>query len=94
MSLAKGVEKQLLPRPPRLLSVTTGYDWREFDVWLQKLYSLIGMPQTDAYNIPTSLQGTQDVAMEGAFTVDPSAEIQKLRQDLEQLRTEMNMGAS
>jgi hypothetical protein len=48
---------QLLPKPPRLLSVEAGYDWRDVDRWFQKIWRLLG-PGVDssAYNIPNVLE--------------------------------------
>lgn len=48
---------QVLQKPPRLLNNTTGYDWREFDRWLQRLYLLLGTgEQGNAYNVINSQQ--------------------------------------
>jgi hypothetical protein len=33
--------KQALPKPPRLMG-EKGYDWREFDRYLQRLHALLG----------------------------------------------------
>jgi hypothetical protein len=33
---------QALRKPPRLSSAEKGYDWREFDKWLQQVYQLLG----------------------------------------------------
>jgi hypothetical protein len=49
--------EQLLPRPPRLRPDGSGYDPRELDRWLQRLYSLLGLfpVPAKAYNIPSVL---------------------------------------
>jgi hypothetical protein len=43
---------QVLSKPPRLMRDETGYDWREFDRWIQRLYLLLGTGDTsNAYNV-------------------------------------------
>lgn len=36
------LSQQVLPKAPRLLPDGTGYDWREFDRWLQRIQTLLG----------------------------------------------------
>jgi hypothetical protein len=92
LTVTTDISKQLLPRPPRLLPSGSGYDWREFDRWMQRVYSLIGTPQNSAtYNIPASLGQNSDEQADLDFVTDNSLEIQLLRQMVEQLSTEVNM---
>lgn len=47
---------ELLPRPPRLKSDGSGYDWHEFDRYLQRLSSLLGTGENQkSFNIPTAI---------------------------------------
>jgi hypothetical protein len=44
-----------LSKPPRLLDSKTGYDWREFDRWMQRLWLLLGSGAlSQAYNVINS----------------------------------------
>jgi hypothetical protein len=47
--------KEALNRPPRVKGDGTGFDWRELDRWLQKVYQLLGTfkDQEDAINLFT-----------------------------------------
>jgi hypothetical protein len=44
-----------LQRPPRLKADGTGYDWREFDRYLQKTSALLGEPNGNPTNIPQQI---------------------------------------
>ena len=71
MTVTADIAKQLLPRPPRPLPDGSGYDWREFDRWMQKIYSLIGASANDkAYNVPGLLQQLGDERMSLDFVTD------------------------
>lgn len=86
---------QVLPRPPRLLQDGSGYDWREFDRWLQKIHSLIGMPQegSKALNLINISQVTNNLLIEQGYNVpsDNSHDIKVLESRLEMIMNEMNM---
>ena len=70
MTTVSDVSKQLLPRPPQLLPDGNGYDWREFNRWLQRVYALLGVPQnTQTFNITTPLIGL-DAKAEKTTTVN------------------------
>jgi hypothetical protein len=50
MSYEEDLNKAL-PRTPRLISIETGYDWREFDRWLQQIQKLLGSYEEGINNI-------------------------------------------
>ena len=56
------ITQQLLPKAPRLLPDGSGYDWREFDRWLQRVQNILGAPQNSAsFNIASLLEMNNDV---------------------------------
>ena len=91
MTTSSDILQQLLPKPPRLLPDGSGYDWREFNRWMQNIYNLLGPPQNDsAVNITTvPTNGIEHV--EDDFLTDQSFEIQMLRKLVEQLSNEVYM---
>lgn len=92
--LVAQISPQLLAKPPRLLQSGQGYDWKEFDRWLQKVYVILGAPQNSGVVNITNLENQESnpsVDIEADFTIDRSLEIQLLRQSIEQLTTELNM---
>lgn len=96
MNVTTQTAPQLLAKPPRLLQSGQGYDWKEFDRWLQKIYVILGAPQNNEIvnitNIDTTTTSSDSgTSVEDAFTIDSSFEIHILRQALEQLTTEINM---
>ena len=92
MTITPDILQQLLPKPPRLLPDGSGYDWREFDRWMQKIYLLLGPPKDDQlYNITTAGGQTEVEHIEDDFITDQSLEIQVLRKLVEQLNNEVNM---
>lgn len=52
---------QALPRVPKLKSDQSGYDWREFDRWLQQIYRLLSasLSSPNAINLFTGFQDNQ-----------------------------------
>jgi hypothetical protein len=54
-------DKTLLSRPPRLKADGSGYDWREFDRYLQKIYSMLRLVlgADKSYNIPNEIKDSQ-----------------------------------
>lgn len=94
-----GVEKlivnssQTLPKPPRLMSSTDGYDWNELDRWLQRLYLLLGSPdetRSKSLNIIQELSD-QQVSSSFDFAVDHQHEIRQLDKRIDDVFVELNM---
>jgi hypothetical protein len=50
-----------LQRPPRLKADGTGYDWREFDRYLQKTSALLGEPTGNPTNIPQQITNVNTI---------------------------------
>jgi len=89
MSLTTIQIQQLLPKPPRPLADGTGYDWREFDRWMQKIHQLLGTPVGQQFNVPSLLGPNFDEQLNLDFITDESLAIQLLRQIVDQLAIEV-----
>lgn len=88
--------KDTLPKPPRLLSNQNGYDWNEFDRWIQRLYLLLGMPDANnskALNVLASLND-QEVSNSFDFSVDHQQEIKTLDRRIDDVIVELNLISS
>src|ERR1035437_3818212 len=91
-----GVEKlnfipaTTLPKPPRLQPDGSGYDWREFDRWVQRLYLMLGVPNTVNEN-QNVLQELENLAIENGaiFVIDHQQEIRTLSGRIDDLENEM-----
>ena len=86
------IDENLLPRPPRrtqpvkvldktgnqIASIDTGYDWREFDRYLQKLSLMLGViANSKSYNVPEELKNLQVLSTLQDSPSDISATIEK-----------------
>lgn len=68
--------RELLVKPPRLLSSGNGYDWREFDRWLQKLYLMLGSPsENTVYNIPKLIDNNSSNITNNTTNINNVAQI-------------------
>jgi hypothetical protein len=89
------LSQQVLPKPPRLLPDGSGYDWREFDRWMQRVFSLLGLPQKNSasLNLIAAAQESinQSVDSGANFALDHQWEIKTLERRLENVIVEMNM---
>ncbi len=57
-------DQNLLPRPPRLKPDGSGYDWREFDRYLQKVYTMLGLfVESKVYNVPNEISSLQSSSL-------------------------------
>lgn len=57
-------DTNLLHRPPKLKSDGSGYDWRELDRFLSKIYNLLGLIyHSKSYNIPDEIKDMQTTAL-------------------------------
>jgi hypothetical protein len=64
---------ELLTRPPHLKSDGSGYDWREYDRWLQKVYAMLRLvASTSPYNVPNQIDDIKSTYIIGAGTVKDS----------------------
>lgn len=90
MSLTAEEIQQLLPKPPRLLSSESGYDWREFDRWLQRLYLLLGPQVGTSLNIPSQMANDADTtSAELGFIPNYDERIQRLQKQIDDLKVEI-----
>jgi hypothetical protein len=85
LSLTDTEIKQLLPKPPRPLIDGQGYDWKEFDKWLQRLHLLLGTPRNElVYNIPSRIsESSSETAILDAFPGNQQQEIRDLSQKIQ-----------
>ena len=85
------MSSQVLPRPPRLLQDGAGYDWKELDRFLQRLYLLLGNP-SDLSQSLNLIQGISNSEVDSGanFALDHQHEIKMLEKRLENVITEMN----
>lgn len=68
MSIPK--DQNLLPRPPRLNPDGSGYDWREFDRYLQKIYTMLQLTYgSKFYNIPEAIRDLQAQSLVEGMTI-------------------------
>lgn len=86
------IADQTLPRPPRLLQDGTGYDWKELDRFLQRLYLLLGNPSdlSKSLNLIQSISNGEIDAGTN-FALDHQHEIKMLEHRLESLIVEIDM---
>ena len=81
-----------LPKPPRLRADGGGYDWREFDRWLQRLFLILGYPNETNSDI-NLFQGNEDIksSLFADFAVDHQHEIRQLSIKLDEIQNELAM---